>query len=158
MGARVARAALGAGWGVVRPGREACAGAGSVSGTVGFVVSSSHVQFAGEPSVLPARSTARIPTVWEPSAGVEARVYGLAHVVQEPPSSWHSKRCVDSLAWNVNAGLAALDGSAGFVSIVVSGSVRSTVTETIALRVWPTLSVATASIHSTPSPGKFHEV
>src|SRR5258708_771025 len=73
--------------------RIACAAfaaAGSVSVAVGNVLSSCHVQLAGDASVLPARSTARMSSVCEPSAGVEASEYGLAHVVQLPASRRHS--------------------------------------------------------------------
>ena len=140
--------------------RIACAAfaaAGSVSVAVGSVLSSCHVQLAGEPSTLPARSTARICIVWLPSIGVTARLCGLVQVVQPPPSRLHSIFCVASLAENVKLGCARFVGSPGFVSIVVSGAVRSTVTAAIELLVWPTMSVATASIQYEPSAGSVHE-
>ena len=55
-------------------------------------------------------------------------------------------------------GVAALDGSAGFVAIVVCGEVRSTSTLRIALDGWPALSVATTASAWLPSvAGMLHE-
>ncbi len=84
--------------------------------------------------------------MWLPSIGVAASEYGLVQVVQPPPSRLHSTFCVGSLAENVKVGCASFVGSPGFVTSVVSGAVRSTVTAEIDELVWPTLSVATAWI------------
>src|SRR5437660_8921349 len=62
--------------------------AGSAREAVGAVRSSSHVNEAGVPSVLPAASSARTWKVCVPSAGV-ASACGVVHVVHEPPSSLH---------------------------------------------------------------------
>ena len=141
--------------------RIACAAfaaAGSVSVAVGAVLSSCHVQLAGDASVLPARSTARTSSVCGPSTGVVASECGLVQVVHDPPSRRHSKRRAVSLAEKVKVGCAAFVGSPGWVNRFVSGSVRSTVTAAIELLAWPTWSVATASIQWEPSPGSAHEV
>ena len=57
---------------VPRIARAALPVAGSVSVAVGAVRSSCHVQLAGDASMLPARSVARMSSVCEPSAGVDA--------------------------------------------------------------------------------------
>ena len=95
--------------------------------------------------------------MWLPSAGVTASVYGLAQVCQPAPSRLHSIFWVASLAENVKLGFGSLVGSPGFVSRVVSGGVRSTVTAAIYLLVWPTWSVATASTQYEPSAGSGQE-
>src|SRR5690348_2161919 len=69
----------------------------------------------------------------------------------------HSKVEPVSLEWNVKAGAGSFVGLPGFESNVVSGSVRSTVTEAIDVDWWPTSSVATALIARAPSAGTGHE-
>ena len=98
-----------------------------VSGGVvsGAVVSIVQVWEAGVASVLPAVSVARTSKVWEPSARAST-VWGLEQEAKPPASSWHSK-VEDSLAEKVKVASAELEGSAGPESMVVSGSVVSTV-------------------------------
>src|SRR5215210_8503817 len=70
----------------------------------------------------------------------------------------HSKVEPASDELKVKEGVAALDGSAGFVTIVVFGALRSMSTFRIALDGWPALSVATAASAWLPSaPGIVHE-
>jgi hypothetical protein len=64
--------------------------------------------------------------VWLPSAR-PLKLFGLAHASQEPVSSLHSKVEPASEELNVKLGPVSFDGSAGFASMVVCGSVVSIV-------------------------------
>src|SRR5690242_15850796 len=130
---------------------------GLLSVPVGFVVSRCHVQLSGDASVLPAASVARTSNVCVLSASPE-RPCGLVHGDQLPPSIRHSNVEPASVELKAKLGVAALDGSAGLLVIVVSGAVRSTSTLRMSLEAWPALSVATAARAWLPSvPGMFQE-
>src|SRR5438132_1108384 len=130
---------------------------GLFSVPVGPLVSRCHVHESGVGSVLPAASVARTSKVCALSVRPPTEC-GLVHGANEPPSILHSKLEPGSEEVKVNAGVAAFDGSAGFVTMVVSGAVRSTLTFRIALDGCPALSVATAASAWLPSaPGTFHE-
>jgi len=107
--------------------------------------------------VLPAGSVARTSNV----CALSVRPFtlcGLVHGAKTPASIRHSKLEPASEELNVKVGLAALEGSAGLPTIVVSGAVRSTLTLRIALDGWPALSVATAASAWLPSAaGMFHD-
>src|SRR5262249_23238521 len=83
-----------------------------------------HVYVSGVASVLPAASVARTWKVWLPLA---RPVYDtpLVHDVNAALSSLHSNVARHSLAWNVNAAVVLVEVDGGYVSIVVSGAVRS---------------------------------
>ena len=83
----------------------------------------------------------------------EARTSALEHGAKLPLSRLHSNVEPDSVELNVKVGEASFDGSPGFVTIVVSGGVRSTVTSTSELAVRSALSVATARRARWPSAG-----
>ena len=117
---------------------------------VGLFVSRCHVHVSGDASVLPAASVARTSKVWSLSVR-PLTVCGLVQGAQLPPSIRHSNVDPDSDEPNVKAGLAALDGSAGFPTMVVCGAVRSTSTLRMSLDGWPALSVATAARAWLPS-------
>ena len=87
-----------------------------------------------------------------PSASV-ASVSGLAHGCQPPPSSRHSNVEPVSFELKERSGEPTFDGSPGVPSSVVSGGVRSTVTVTTSLALWPVRSTATASSARLPSAG-----
>src|SRR5689334_11817311 len=130
---------------------------GSLSVPAGLVVSRCHVQLSGDASVLPAASVARTSKVWVLSVR-PATLCGLVHGDQAPPSIRHSNVEPLSDELKLKLGVAALDGSAGLLVIVVWGAVRSTSTLRMALDAWPALSVATAASAWLPSvPGMFHE-
>src|SRR5262245_22454090 len=130
---------------------------GLLSVPAGLVVSRSHVQVAGEASVFPAGSVARTSNVCAPSVR-PARLSGLVHGAQLPPSVRHSNVEPPSEEPKVKLGVVAFDGSAGLPVIVVSGAVRSTSTLRMSLDAWPALSVATAASAWLPSvAGMFHE-
>src|SRR5256714_5495405 len=130
---------------------------GLFSVPVGLFVSRCHVHESGDGSVLPAASVARTSRVCVLSVRPLTE-WGLVHGAQAPPSIRHSKLEPVSDEVNVNAGVVALDGSAGLAAIVVSGAVRSTSTLRIALDGWPALSVATAASAWLPSvAGMFQE-
>src|SRR2546423_10327017 len=130
---------------------------GLLSVPVGLFVSRCHVHVSGEGSVFPAASVARTSNVCALSVR-PLRERGLVHDAQALPLIRHSKLEPGSEELNVNAGLAALDGSAGLPTTVVWGAVRSTLTFRIALDGWPALSVATAARAWLPSvPGMFQE-
>src|SRR5919201_2195172 len=124
---------------------------GSFSVPVGGVESRCHVQLAGDGSVLPAGSIARIWTVWRPSVRPLTNV-GLEHALQAPPSAWHPNVEPVSVEVKEKETLPPL-GSAGFAVIVVSGGVVSTLTLRIADAACPALSVAVALSAWLPSPG-----
>src|SRR6187431_2624698 len=107
---------------------------------VGPFVSRCHVQVSGDGSVLPAASVARTSNVCALSSR-PVTLCGLVHGAKAPPSMLHSKLAPGSLELKVNVGLTALDGSAGLVTIVVFGEVRSMSTFRMALVGWPALSV-----------------
>src|SRR4051794_31823749 len=116
---------------------------GAVIATVGGPRSIDHVWLAGVASLFPAASVARTSKVWLPSASA-AVVCGLVQALQLPPSTRHWK-VDDSLALNVNVGVASFEGSAGPESSDVFGAVLSTRRlATRSLFVWPRVSVATA--------------
>ena len=94
---------------------------------LGAVVSTSHVNVAGEASVFPATSVARTLKVWLPSARGPGYARGLAQPPQRPASSLHSKAEPGSSAVNAKLAAVALVGSAGCESIVVAGASVSTV-------------------------------
>src|SRR4051812_24784135 len=130
---------------------------GLFSVPVGALVSRCHVHVSGEASVLPAASVARTSKLWSLSVR-PVIVSGLVHGVQPAPSIRHSNVAPLSLELNVKAGLAALEGSAGLVTSVVFGAVRSTSTLRMPLEGWPALSVATAASAWLPSiAGMFHD-
>jgi hypothetical protein len=111
----------------------------------GAVVSSVHVDAAGDASVLPAASVARTSKVWLPSPSAGEIVSGLVHADQLRPSMRHWKVEPVSEELKLKSGVVSFDGSAGPESIVVSGAVLST--RRLATRlvlVFPALSVATA--------------
>src|SRR4029079_19577057 len=91
---------------------------GLLSVPVGFVVSRCHVQLSGDASVLPAASVARTSNVCVLSASPE-RPCGLVHDDQLPPSIRHSNVEPASVELKAKLGVAALDGTAGLVLIVV---------------------------------------
>ena len=119
---------------------------------VGGVASTSHVQVAGLASTFPAGSVARTSKACVPSASA-ASVSGLAHACQPPPSSRHSNVEPVSFELKERSGEPTFDGSPGVPSSVVSGGVRSTVTVTTSLALWPVRSTATASSARLPSAG-----
>jgi hypothetical protein len=92
----------------------------------GAVRSIVHVKLAGDASVFPAASVARVSKVCVPSASALV-VYGLVQVLQLPPSTPHSKVEPGSLALKSKLGVVSLDGLDGVESIVVLGPVRSIV-------------------------------
>ena len=100
---------------------------------VGAFVSRCHVQLSGVASVLPAASVARTWKVCELSVR-PGTVCGLVHGANPPPSMLHSNVEPGSVEVNVNDGV-PLDGSAGFVTMLVFGAVRSTSTLRIAVAV-----------------------
>src|SRR6266516_325907 len=130
--------------------------AGSSIVAVGAVRSSSHVQLSGLSSMFPAASIARTSKVCVPSAGVGVTLCEPEHVFHEPPSSLHSK-VPASLESKVKLGGSTFVGSPGLVWIVVSGSVRSTVTSAVALETWPNTSTASAFRAWCPSAGTGQE-
>ena len=76
---------------------------------------------------MPAASVARTSKVWLPATSAGDTVSGLAHGVQLPPSTRHSKVEPLSLELKEKLGVVSSEGSAGLASIVVFGAVRSTV-------------------------------
>src|SRR5712691_10973066 len=122
---------------------------------IGGVRSTSHVQEAGDGSVLPARSIARTSKVWEPSESA-SRTWVLVQAEKSPPSTLHSNAELVSVEAKSKLGVGAFDGSPGRVPIEVSGGVRSTVTSATALAVRPALSVARARSARAPSAGRGH--
>src|SRR5438132_14199253 len=117
---------------------------------VGALVSRCHVQLAGVGSVLPAASVERTAKVCELSVRPEA-LCGVVHGAKAPPSMLHSNVEPGSEDVNVKVGVAALDGSAGFETIVVSGAVRSTLTFRLELDGWPAWPGATGAVAASPS-------
>jgi hypothetical protein len=69
---------------------------------------------------------ARTRKVWSPSAS-PARLSGLVHAPQAPPSSRHSNEEPASSEENSKVGAALELGSLGATSMVVSGAAESTV-------------------------------
>ena len=65
--------------------------------------------------------------MWLPATSAGDTVSGLAHGVQLPPSTRHSKVEPLSLELKEKLGVVSFEGSAGLESIVVFGAVRSTV-------------------------------
>src|SRR5438552_12725407 len=104
---------------------------GLLSVPVGLFVSRCHVHVSGVASVLPAASVALTSKVCALSVS-PATLCGLVHGANELPSTRHSKVEPGSEELKVNAGVAALDGSAGLPTMVVFGAVRSTLTFRIA--------------------------
>src|SRR5437764_15426952 len=95
-----------------------------VSGAVRSIV---QVWLAGVPSVLPAASVARTSKVWLPATSAGDTVSGLAHGVQLPPSTRHSKVEPLSVELKEKLGVVSSEGSAGLETIVVVGAVGSSV-------------------------------
>src|SRR3954454_10855996 len=111
----------------------------------GPVVSTVNVWEAGVPSVLPTSSMPRTAKEWVPSeSGLVVK--GDVQVVNEEPSTEHSKTAAGSSAEKPNVGVlsAVVEPSAGPESIVVSGAPRSTSKLRLAgvASVLPALSVA----------------
>src|SRR5207253_9743236 len=96
---------------------------------------------------FPAGPIARTPTVGRRPASADARVSGLVHELQLPPSIRHSKVEPVSEELKVKFGVVLSDGFAGCVPMVVSGAVRSTVHVYVAgeASVLPAWSVARTS-------------
>src|SRR5918992_1388730 len=94
--------------------------------TVGATAFTFQACWAGVVSVFPATSVARTSNVWGPSASGPAGS-GLAHAVQAPPSTRHSKVEPGSFAENAKLGVSFTEGSAGAASSVVCGAAVSTV-------------------------------
>src|SRR5918999_2317622 len=91
----------------------------------GVTVSPVQLRVAGSASPFPAASVARTLKVCEPSAK-PAYAWPLVHAAQSPASSRHSKVAV-SPALNSNCAAALLVGSAGPLSMDVSGATVSSV-------------------------------
>ena len=97
--------------------------AGDVSVTVGPVVSTRHVDVAGE-DAFPAASTAFTWNVWLPSAR-PLYPFGLVHAAKPTPSSWHWKVEPPSPAVNSKLAVPVPLGSVGPLVIVAVGAVTS---------------------------------
>ena len=105
---------------------------GPLSITVsGVDVSIVHVYVAGVASTLPAGSVARTENVCEPSVSAVSRS-GVVHAVHAPVSTMHSNVEPSSVAVKSNSTFTELSTVGGFLVIVVSGGVRSTVHDAVA--------------------------
>ena len=109
-------------------------------------MSTVHVVVAGVASALPAASTARTSSVWEPSCSGPI-TFGAVHVAQAPPSSRHCNVPTPepaSLPVKPIVAVGVPTRAAGCTPSVVSGAIVSTSQEVVAgvASVLPATSVA----------------